>query len=217
MPAETHFGAVPCFPDMAPHVFLLSMHPRPRTDSDAAAMNAVLDDDDDDVDALMARLANGDRSVFSPLFRRLWAPTHRFCMSLLGNEADASDAAQEAMAKILERAATYDAKRSAMPWAFAIAAWECKTLQRKRSRRRESPEQGAPESVGPSAEEDIIRRGLIHAAVAALGQLSESDQSVLLTTFWEEAAAVSGATFRKRRERATERLRNAWRKLYGIG
>ncbi len=45
---------------------------------------------DEDIDALMARLADGDRSVFSLVFKRLWTPTQRFCMTMLKNEADAS-------------------------------------------------------------------------------------------------------------------------------
>jgi len=82
---------------------------------------------DADIDGLMARLAEGDRSVFTLVFTRLWEPTLRLCQSLLKNEADASDAAQEAMQKILERAGDYDSSRPAMPWALAIAAWECRT------------------------------------------------------------------------------------------
>lgn len=52
---------------------------------------------DDELDALMARLADGDRSVFDEVFHLLWPCTLRLCTSLSGNEADAADAAQEAM------------------------------------------------------------------------------------------------------------------------
>ena len=93
-----------------------------------------------ELDALMARLADGDRAAFTPVFRALWAPMVRFCRTLTNNEADAADAAQMAMEKLLERAHEYDPKRPAMPWALAIAGWECRTLARKRSRRRETHE-----------------------------------------------------------------------------
>ena len=59
---------------------------------------------EDEIEALLARLADGDRSVFSLVFKRLWVPMHRFCLSMLKHEADAADAAQQAMAKIFERA-----------------------------------------------------------------------------------------------------------------
>jgi RNA polymerase sigma-70 factor (ECF subfamily) len=133
----------------------------------------------------------------------------------LKNEADASDAAQEAMQKILERAGDYDSSRSAMPWALAIAAWECRTLQRKRFRRREVLDDREHDRAGDDEAETFVKRDLAEAALAAMGELSETDQATLLATFAEEAP--SGATFRKRRERALTRLRNSLKRLYGIG
>jgi RNA polymerase sigma-70 factor (ECF subfamily) len=170
----------------------------------------------DPLDAWMARLADGDRSVFSQVFARLWPPLQRFCGSLLQHEADAADAAQEAMQKILERAASdYDRSRPALPWALAIAGWECRTSLRRRQRRRETGEQsGAASSADP--EQELMQRDLTRAALAALGELSDADRDTLLATFWEEAAAVSGATLRKRRERALARLRGAFERLYGL-
>ena len=53
------------------------------------------------LEALLARLADGDRSAFTRVFELLWPPTLRLCSSLLKNEADAWDAAQLAMEKIL--------------------------------------------------------------------------------------------------------------------
>jgi RNA polymerase sigma-70 factor (ECF subfamily) len=171
---------------------------------------------DEDLDALMTRLADGDRSVFSLVFTQLWPPTLRLCGRLLESEADAADAAQQAMAKILERASDYDRKRSALPWALGIAAWECRTLRRKRVRRREVPEETAGDRPGQSSEDDLVRRDLIRAALNAMGALSEADQETLMITFLDEASAVSGATLRKRRERALERLRSGFRRLYGL-
>jgi len=171
--------------------------------------------DETDINGLMTRLADGERSVFTLVFNRLWGPTLRLCQSLLKNEADASDAAQDAMQKILERAGDYDSSRPAMPWALAIAAWECRTLQRKRFRRREVLEDREHDRAGDDEEGAFVKRDLARAALAALGELSEADQETLLATFADEAP--SGATFRKRRERALTRLRGSLRRLYGIG
>jgi RNA polymerase sigma-70 factor (ECF subfamily) len=171
------------------------------------------------LDGLMARLADGDRSAFAAVFELLWPKVHGLCRSLLQNQADASDAAQEAMQKILERAPLdYDHSRPALPWALAIAGWECRTLARKRSRRREVGEPGdAVPSVPADGEAAFVQRDLLRAALQALGELSDTDREALVATFWDEApASVSGATFRKRRERALERLRAAFRRLYGL-
>lgn len=173
-----------------------------------------MESDSKKLDVLMAQLAAGERAVFASVFDALWKPIHRMCSSLLESEADASDAAQETMHKIFERASDYDPARPALPWAMAIAGWECRTLVRKRTRRRETT---APVEERGSAhhESEIVQRDLVAAAVTALGELSEADRETLLATFWDEAASVSGATLRKRRERALERLRQTYWRLYG--
>lgn len=168
------------------------------------------------LDVLMARLAQGDRSVFNAVFDVLWPRTLRLCASILKHEADAADAAQQAMTKIFERASDYDGERPAMPWALAIATWECRTVLRKRSRRREVPEESSQEAHSSDDEHALVRRQLIEAAVVALGTLSDTDEEALVSMFWEEAASVSGATLRKRRERAMTRLRATFRRLYGL-
>src|SRR5258706_11232819 len=152
----------------------------------------------------MARLADGDRSAFTSVFRWLWPPTLRLCLSMLKNEADAKDAAQQSMEKILSRASDYDASRPALPWALAISAWECRTILRKRGRRRETPEDRAEEPMTQGAEDDLVRRNLTRAVLDAMGQLSQADKETLIATFWEESASASGATLRKRRERALQ-------------
>jgi RNA polymerase sigma-70 factor, ECF subfamily len=168
------------------------------------------------LDALMARLAEGDRSVFTRVFELLWGPVHRLCMGLLKQDADAADAAQEAMQKILERASDYDRRRSAMPWAMAIAAWECRTIARKRARRREVAVEGSDQRNLSTPESELIQRDLEKAAVSVMGELSELDRETLISTFWGESPSASGATLRKRRERALDRFRNTFRRLYGL-
>jgi RNA polymerase sigma-70 factor (ECF subfamily) len=173
-------------------------------------------DQNADLDSLVIRLAEGDRSAFTRVFQILRPPVLRLCTSLLKNEADAADAAQQAMEKVLTRCSQYDRRRPALPWALAIAAWECRTLLRKKSRRRELSEEQAPEPLVEGSEDELAERQLMRAAVDALGELSGQDRDVLVATYWEEAPSVSGATLRKRRERALKRLRDAFRRLYGL-
>jgi len=169
------------------------------------------------LDQLVAQLAEGDRSVFTAVFRALWTPTLKLCCGMLKNEADAADAAQQAMQKVLERASDYDPQRPALPWALAIAAWECRTILRRRSRRKEVSDEGAPEAALEDASAELEQRLLVQNALVAVGELSESDRETLVATFWDQAGDVGGATLRKRRERAVKRLRDAFRRLYGIG
>lgn len=169
------------------------------------------------LDDLMKQLADGDRSVFRSVFELLWSPVLRLCQGMLRNPADAADGAQQAMTKILERACDYDPARPALPWALAVAAWECRTIQRAIWRRRESPEEGAPEPATGGSEEMFVTHELCGVAMVALGELSQADQEVLRATYWDCALAGSDAALRKRRERAVNRLRKAFRRLYGIG
>jgi RNA polymerase sigma-70 factor, ECF subfamily len=171
---------------------------------------------DETLDASMARLARGDRSAFTAVFQALWPRTLRLCAGILKNDADAADAAQQALTKILERASEYDSRRPALPWALGIASWECRTLLKRRARRREVAVDEALVGAITGGQEDAVERQLLEAAVTALGTLSDTDKETLLATFWEEAASVGGATLRKRRERALVRLKEAFRRLYGI-
>ncbi len=168
-----------------------------------------------EVDVLMSRLADGEREAFSALFRALWAPTLSLCGRMLNREADAADAAQAAMMKILERATEYDKKRPAMPWALGIAAWECRTLLKRQHRHKEDEGEPQQSDAGAGADE-VEQRLLVEAALHALGALSETDQQTLIATYWDTAAVGQGATFRKRRERALTRLRDSFRRIYGL-
>lgn len=170
----------------------------------------------EDLDALMSRLADGERAAFGRVFELVWGPVFRLCRALLKNEADAADAAQEALQKVLLRATDYDRQRPALPWALAIAGWECRTTLRKRGRRGEIHDEQLLDATSEHPELDVVQRDLVVAALAAVGELSATDQEVLIATFWEESTPVSGATLRKRRERALDRLRTTFRRLYAL-
>lgn len=169
-----------------------------------------------DLDALMTRLADGERAAFDGVFEAVWDPILRLCRTLLRNEADAADAAQEALQKILLRASDYDRHRPALPWALALAGWECRTILRKRTRRAEVSDQPLLQLGGEHPESELEKRDLVAAALIAVGELSELDQEVLMATFGEESSSASGATLRKRRERAIDRLRTTFRRLYDL-
>ncbi|HEY0466729.1 MAG TPA: sigma factor [Polyangiaceae bacterium] len=180
----------------------------------------MIETEQQEMNALMARLAEGDRAAFTPVFRMLWPRVHRLCLQLLHSNADADDAAQQAMERILSRASEYDPDRAALPWALGIAGWECRSLRRRQFRRREHLDDTSPEPQDgkPGADDALATRDLVRAAMAALGTLTAADQETLLATYLENGAppSVGGATLRKRRERALTRLRAAFRRLYAI-
>ena len=172
------------------------------------------------LDEQMALLADGDRSAIEPLFAALWPLVHAYCQRTLGQGADADDAAQQALLKVFTESGRYERRLHALPWAVEIAVWECRTVRRRRQRTQAVPLDAATEArtAEASPEDTAIERDLIEGLWTIFGQLAPSDRDALRRMFDQDTDAMrglSGATLRKRRERALGRLREAWRRRYG--
>jgi DNA-directed RNA polymerase specialized sigma24 family protein len=162
----------------------------------------------------LSRLAEGDRSAFEPVFSALWPILRRFASRALPVAAEAEDAAQSSLLKIFSRAAEFDAHRDALSWAVGIAAYECRTLRKARSRRREQEMIGVPDGVEWRTPEDAaVDQDLVAAATDVLGGMRVQDVEALLATARGERDP--SAKFRKRLERAIARFRNEWRARHG--
>jgi DNA-directed RNA polymerase specialized sigma24 family protein len=173
-----------------------------------------------EVQALMARLAEGDRAAFAPLYQLLWPALRAFCRRGLGHDADGDDAAQQALFNVLARADEFDAGRDGLTWAFGIAAWECRTLRQRQRRRREDALVPDAPLVDPArpVDDELIRRELLRSAAELLGHLRPDDLATLTAALEGDPdgrAGVAPATFRKRLERALGRWRAAWRSKHG--
>jgi len=183
-------------------------------------MNPVMDRTSTaDLDALMAQLAEGDRSALGPLYEGLWPRCLALAERILRDPITAEDAAQQALLKLVSQAHRYDADRSVVPWALTLVAWECRTLRRRQGRRKEVDLHAGPERVATSAspEDAAVRAALVESAHRAMATLSPLDRETLELAFSDVAPSqrpVSNATFRKRRQRALSRLRAAWRSLH---
>jgi RNA polymerase sigma-70 factor (ECF subfamily) len=164
----------------------------------------------------LRRLGYGDRTAAEEVFSGLWPPVLAFCMKMLRSTADAQDAAQGALEKVFAQCHTYDATRPALAWALAIANWECKTLLRRRGRRAEVPLDADPRVVDgdhPTSEETLMLEQARRAARDLMSELAPLEREALERAFAEEVQLST--TERKRKQRAIERLRAAWRRLYG--
>jgi RNA polymerase sigma-70 factor, ECF subfamily len=171
----------------------------------------------DDVQQWMVRLADGDRAAFAPLYAALWPLVRRFAARALGGGAEADDAAQAALMKIFARASEFDVAGDALRWVLGTAAYECKTLRQKQLRRREDAGVELDRaSAEPSPEDTAIARDLQAAALEALGELRPRDIETLQAVMQGTRPDVPSATFRKRLERALERLRSVWSSRHGL-
>src|SRR5215468_488270 len=86
----------------------------------------------------LTRLAEGDRSAFDPVFEATRPIVYRFAARALANQADAEDCAQHVLLRVFARASEFDPSRDALSWILGIAAWEVRTIRKKRARRKES-------------------------------------------------------------------------------
>jgi RNA polymerase sigma-70 factor (ECF subfamily) len=167
----------------------------------------------------LTRLADGDRAAFGPVFDLVWPRVREVAGRMMPHASDADDAAQTCLLKVFERASEFDPERDALAWIVGIVGYECLTLRRKTTRRRESGGDALGSLVDGAAtpEERVISTELEQVAVATLGLLRPEDRETLRIAFFGEGARTgSQATFRKRVERALTRLRAAWRD-HGIG
>ena len=159
----------------------------------------------------LTRLADGDREAFDGVFARLW-PVVRSLAARYLPPADVDDAAQVALLRLFERASEFDPARDAAAWAIGLAMWEIRTVRRRAWRRRDTLDLDEAADLplsDASPEERAIAADLAAAIGRTLATLRAEDRDALLQFARDERTI--GAGFRKRLQRARERMRAAWR------
>jgi RNA polymerase sigma-70 factor (ECF subfamily) len=188
----------------------LAVLPRSGQREGAAALNAAPDVRERELDEWMARLADGDRRVFDPLFRALWPRALRLARTRLP-EAQANDAAQATMVKVFARASEFRAGAPALPWFYAVAANEVRSAARAcgKAKAREEAADAADAVAGEGdPEAAAIDRELyesLERAIAALDDASAEAIGAMLGR--SPRPAIAPAALRKRISRAYARLR----------
>jgi RNA polymerase sigma factor (sigma-70 family) len=168
----------------------------------------------------MVRLASGDREAFTLVFEGLWPPLLAFMNRALPGHPDREDLAQRTLLNMFARISEFDVNRDGVAWVFGIASYEVKTLRRQMQRRREKSvadfgSNDRADDGGGSPEEAAIRRDLHAALTEALGELTPAERDVLTGEEDErEKTGVSITAWRKRRQRALDKLRAIWGKRH---
>ncbi|WP_377270535.1 RNA polymerase sigma factor [Peterkaempfera sp. SMS 1(5)a] len=174
---------------------------------------------------LVARAVAGDRTALEEVVRLLQDPLYRLALRMVWRPADAEDATQEILIRVVTRLATWRAEARLLTWAYRIGVNYVLNLRRKTPQEagqlsledfREGLAEGLADQdyAGPDA-------GLLAAEVRlscsqAVLQCLERGERVafVLGEVFElsstEAAwilEVSPAAYRKRLERARQRIR----------
>lgn len=157
----------------------------------------------------MVRLAHGDRRSFDAIYEGLCPALLVFTRRLVARPADAEDLVQRTLLKVFARISDFDTARDGVAWAFGIAMFEVRTLRRQTERRRESPLDSLdPSDTQRTPEQQTIDEQLLRALGDVLVDLPADDRAALLSAGGDPS--VSGAAWRKRRQRALTRLRRLW-------
>jgi RNA polymerase sigma-70 factor, ECF subfamily len=160
------------------------------------------------LDALMERLARGDRSAFEPLYLALQPRALRLSTARVG-AATAKDVAQSALLKVFSRASEFQAGRPCLPWFYAIVANEIRSALRSRGR-YVLDELAGQELIDEArnAEAELVTRELERALELALDSLDVDAANALRAMLGlAPMPDVNPATFRKRVSRAYAKLR----------
>lgn len=113
-------------------------------------------------------------TVLRTLHPRVWAIARR----LLGNEADAADATQEALISIVRGLPGFDGRSAFGTWAHRVATNACLDELRRRRRRPVADED--PDEHGPDPGDPIGSTEQRIDLEAALGELSDEHRVVLV-------------------------------------
>jgi RNA polymerase sigma-70 factor (ECF subfamily) len=159
----------------------------------------------------MSALADGDRDAFAVVFRSVKPLLDRYVSRLVRDSATRDEIVQACIIKVFESASTFDPERDAAAWVLALASWEVRSFRRDRARQimrsGGDPTRVLKES-GHDPEGETLRREIVDAVHACLGDLSLTDQEVILTMLAEERPPTP--TFRKKLERALARFKSKW-------
>ncbi|MGH9125146.1 MAG: RNA polymerase sigma factor [Acidimicrobiales bacterium] len=86
-------------------------------------------------DLLVARARRGERDALDALLRQQYDRVHAVCRRMTGNEADAADAAQEALIAVVRGLPRFDSRSRFSTWVYRIAVNAAIDETRRRRRR----------------------------------------------------------------------------------
>lgn len=168
-------------------------------------------------EALAAEAARegSDGPAFVAIVERFRERVWRVCYRLLGNEQDASDAAQEVFLRLFLHRAKFAGRSRYSTWVHGIAIRVCLTLRRGRSRRQKHETLGPDdtwEQQQPGRDEQPA--GLSLDLMRMLDTLDEEDRAILILKYaegyeYDELATMfdlSPSALKMRVSRAREKL-----------
>ncbi|HLB50386.1 MAG TPA: sigma-70 family RNA polymerase sigma factor [Anaerolineales bacterium] len=152
----------------------------------------------------IARARAGDDAAFTRLVETYQTVIFNLCYRMLGDPAEAEDAAQETFLRAYSQLHRYDPGRSFKTWLLAIASHHCIDRLRKRRLTWLSLDESlephpALHEHSPGPEEASVKREQTAVIATLLARLAPDDRSMVVMRYWhdlsyEEIAEATGAT-----------------------
>ncbi len=167
----------------------------------------------------IAAAQRGDTTAFCCLVEAYQTHVYNLAYRMLGDSAEAEDAAQEAFVRAYTRLATYQPEQSFKTWLLSIVAHYCIDRLRAARVRRWIPlpveqETWEPALSAPGPEEDLIRSEQEATVRRLLASLTPDYRLPIVLFYWydmscEEIAEITGSaigTIKSRLSRARAQL-----------
>ncbi len=141
---------------------------------------------DNSDEALIGKIASGNRLAMQVLFARHHARIYRFVLRLVGNHALAEDVTSEVFLSVWRQAHRFEARSAATTWLLAIARY--KALGELRRRSEVSSEEENVDAIDPAADPEaafeIKHRGEILRR--CLTRLSREHREIIDLVYYHE-------------------------------
>jgi len=177
---------------------------------------------------LIAECIAGNEDAIESLIREYETGVFRLALSILGDQAEASEVTQETFLSALRALPFYQEKQSLKAWLYTIALNHSRSHLRKRKIierlrstltsvfRVEAKKQASPEETAIQNEKEVVIRH-------SLNQLDERHRIVLVLRYFHELSiseiseilSVNEGTIHSRLHSAREKLRDALKHLHG--
>lgn len=136
---------------------------------------------------LARRLQDGDAGAAEALLRRYSQPIYNFALRMLGDAADAEDAAQHTFVEAFEKLPWAQRDAPIRPWLYKVARNKCIDMIRRRralpvvSLEGTNEESGGldPPALGPLPDDVYERAELQHLLQEAIATLPERSREVV--------------------------------------
>ena len=147
-----------------------------------------------DEEAEWVRLARqGDQTAFGRLVVAYQTPVYNLAYRMLGNAAEAEEAAQETFLRVYTKLHSYDPQRPFRSWLLSIASHYC--IDRLRRRRITwlsfEDEIAAPERLigtDPNPESVVVQREQEDRIQRLLTALSPTDRAAITLRYWYDCS-----------------------------